>query len=51
MKTSWEWLACTELSAGALNMLKQLAGLQFVLDKGLNIEPAIAEYGENWLNE
>ncbi len=48
-KTSWEWLAYTTLSAGALNMLKRVAGLQYVLDKGLNVEPAIAEYGEEWL--
>ncbi len=48
-ETSWEWLAQMELSAGALNLLKRLQGIQYILDRGLNIQPAIEEYGEEWL--
>lgn len=46
---SWAWLAATKLSASTLNLFKETIGLDKIKEKGLNLDNAIAEYGEDWL--
>lgn len=47
-ETSWDWLRYSKLSASCLDMGKRIFGLDFLLEKNLNLENAINEYGDDW---